>query len=416
MSGVHSFARTRRACYYAYLSMSSIFCLPPLLFVTFRELYDISYTLLGTLVLINFCTQLSIDLIFSFFSHKFNIHRTVKIMPLLTSAGLLIYALVPTLLPQFAYGGLVAGTIIFSVAAGLNEVLMSPLIAMLPSEHPDKDMSRLHSLYAWGVLSTVVITTIFMNLFGAENWMYLTILLAMFPLAASWLFATSSIPDMQMAQSDGASGVKRRAKGLALCILCIFLGSCAENSMSNWISTYMENALNIPKTYGDIIGLALFAVLLGAVRSLHAKYGGSIYRILLIGMIGAAVCYVVVGLSGSVVVSLMACVLTGCFTSMLWPGTLILMEEKMPNAGLVAYALMASGGDFGASVGPQLMGVIVDSVSVSDWAIQMSEKLSLSVEQVAMKVGMLSMAVFPVLGALLLVYMGRYFARAAQKK
>lgn len=44
--------------------MSSIFSLPPLLFVTLREAYGISYTLLGTLVLTNFCTQLIVDLIF----------------------------------------------------------------------------------------------------------------------------------------------------------------------------------------------------------------------------------------------------------------------------------------------------------------------------------------------------------------
>lgn len=45
------FKRTKFACYAAYFTMSSIFCLPPLLFVTFLELYNVSWTLLGTLVL-----------------------------------------------------------------------------------------------------------------------------------------------------------------------------------------------------------------------------------------------------------------------------------------------------------------------------------------------------------------------------
>ena len=49
-----NYKRTKFACYAAYFTMSSIFCLPPLLFVTLRELYGISYTLLGTLVLTNF--------------------------------------------------------------------------------------------------------------------------------------------------------------------------------------------------------------------------------------------------------------------------------------------------------------------------------------------------------------------------
>ena len=89
---IPSFKRTKLACYLAYFTMSSVFSLPPLLFVTLREMYHISYTLLGTLVLTNFCTQLAIDLIFSIFSKHFNVGKVVKIMPIITSIGLIIYA------------------------------------------------------------------------------------------------------------------------------------------------------------------------------------------------------------------------------------------------------------------------------------------------------------------------------------
>ena len=80
----NDFRRTKYSCYYTYVAMSSIFSLPPLLFVTFREMYGVSYTLLGTLVLVNFCTQLLIDLIFTIFSKHFNIKSTVRLMPLIT--------------------------------------------------------------------------------------------------------------------------------------------------------------------------------------------------------------------------------------------------------------------------------------------------------------------------------------------
>lgn len=410
--GTPNYTRTKKACYFAYLSMSSVFSLPPILFMTFQEMYGISYTLLGTLVLVNFCTQLSIDLIFSFFAKYFNIHKTVKIMPLLTSAGMILYAIVPQLAPRYAYAGLLIGTVIFSVSAGLSEVLLSPLIAAIPSEHPEKDMSLLHSLYAWGVCCVVIISTVFLSIFGRQNWMYLTIFLALFPLVASYLFATSPMPEMNISQNSANSAeAGKRNIGLALCIACIFLGSAAENTMSNWISGYMESALQIPKAMGDIFGMALFAILLGTVRTLYAKYGGNIFNVLLIGMIGAAVCYLVAGLSGNLLLCFLACVLLGCFTSMLWPGTLILMEEKIPAAGVAAYALMAAGGDFGASVAPQLLGVIVDQVSASSWAVQLSATLSLSAEQIGMKVGMLTAAVFPFLGIFLLLFMKRYFAK-----
>ena len=404
-----NYSKTRLSCYYTYVAMASIFSLPPILFVTFREMYGISYTLLGTLVLVNFCTQLSIDLIFTFFTKYFNIHKTVKIMPLLTSTGLLIYAIIPTLFPRYAYLGLLIGTVIFSVSAGLSEVLLSPVIASLPSEHPDKDMSLLHSLYGWGVLIVIVITTVFLNLFGRENWMYLTIFFALLPIVASYLFFTSPMPEMHLTSNQDSTGMKKRTFGLALCVACIFLGSAAENTMSNWISSYMENALHISKTVGDILGMALFAILLGSARTFHAKYGHIIFKVLVGSMIGATACYIIVGLSGNVMISFIACVLTGCFTSMLWPGTLILMEEKIPNPGVAAYALMAAGGDFGASVAPQLMGIIVDKVAVSNWAAELGQVVSLSTEQIGMKTGMLVASIFPFLGIFLLVYINKYF-------
>ena len=165
---VDKFKRTRQACYYTYIAMSSVFCLPALLFINFREQFGVSYTLLGTLVLTNFCTQFAVDLVFTFFSKHFNIKKTVRVMPLITTTGLLIYALVPSFIPQYAYAGLLIGTVIFSVSAGLSEVLLSPLVAAMPSENPDRDMSKLHSLYAYGVLSVVLISTLYFQLFGRE--------------------------------------------------------------------------------------------------------------------------------------------------------------------------------------------------------------------------------------------------------
>jgi hypothetical protein len=96
---------------------------------------------------------------------------------------------------------------------------------------------------------------------------------------------------------------------------------------------------------------------------------------------------------------------------MLWPGTLIMMEENIPHVSVAAYALMAAGGDFGASAAPQLMGVIVDTVAQSRWAADICRTLSLTPDQLGMKVGMLIAAIFPVLGVLLLLYIKRYFKK-----
>ena len=407
-----NFKRTKLACYAAYFTMSSIFSLPPLLFVTLREMYGISYTLLGTLVLTNFFTQLTIDLIFTCFSKYFNVKKIVRIMPLITTAGLTLYALSPTLFPNHVYLGLLLGTITFSVSAGLSEVLLSPVIAAIPSDNPQRDMSALHSLYAFGVCTVVIISTLFLKLFGAHNWQYLTVFMAALPIFAAVLFMLSPMPEMNTDAATAGSGTSRRKTvGLALCTACIFLGSCAENTMSNWISGYMENALHLDKALGDILGMAMFAILLGIARISYARFGKNIIRVLMLGMVGAAICYLTVGLTSNTILAFVACIFTGLFTSMLWPGTLIMMEEKIPGVGVAAYALMASGGDLGASVAPQLMGIVIDRVTVSNYAVRRALETGLTPEQIGMQTGMLVTSLFPIAGMILLLFIIRYFKK-----
>ena len=157
----------------------------------------------------------------------------------------------------------------------------------------------------------------------------------------------------------------------------------------------------------------MFAVLLALTRMGYAKFGKSITPVLFVGMIGAVVCYLLAGFSTNSAIALIACVLTGMFTSMLWPGALIFMEEKLPGAGVAAYALMASGGDLGASIAPQLMGIVVDKVTASAFAADLANKTGLAAEQIGMKTGMIITAVFPLFGIVALAVTVRYFKKKA---
>lgn len=410
-----NFKRTKYACYFTTLSTSSVFSLQPLLFSTFRNLYDISYTLLGTLVAVNFCTQLAIDLIFSFLSKHFNIHKTIRLMPVVTAVGMCIYAIIPTIFPQYAYAGLLAGTFIFSVAAGLGEVLLSPTVAACPSDNPEKDMSTLHSLYGYGLVGVAVVSTVFLQFVGQDYWMYLTLMWAVLPFIAAIMLASVPLPQMNIG-NDVKENVnsRHRTQSILLCMMCIFLGACAENTMTNWISVYTEKVLNLPKIWGDLFGMALFATVLALTRTLYARYGKNIYRTLVISMIATVVFYATAAVSPVASVSLVACVAVGISTSMLWPGTLILMEERIPSVGVATYALMAAGGDLGASFAPQALGVLVDKLSLTQWASDMANTLSITTEQLGFKVGMLSATIFPLLGLIVLLFIRKHFNKQKQ--
>ncbi|MBR6784039.1 MAG: MFS transporter [Clostridia bacterium] len=387
--------RTKYACYSTNITMAVIANISPLLFLTFRTLYNVSYSQLGLLVLVYFSVQLLIDLVFSFFSHKFNIEKTVVATPVFAAVGLLVYALAPFITPNNVYIGLLLGTLIFSASGGLAEVLISPVIAAIPAKDPDREMSKLHSIYAWGSVFVVIVATLYILCFGAENWQYLALLLTIVPITAFLLFLGAKIPKMETPERVTGALKQLKNKNLWLCVAAIFLGGAAECTMSQWASGYIERALGIDKLWGDIFGVAAFGLTLALGRTLYAKYGRNITKILLLGAIGAFICYIVAAFSENGIIGLAACALTGFCVSMLWPGCLVVAQEYFKKGGVFIFAMMAAGGDFGASVGPQLVGIITDTVTASQSFLSLASKLAISSEQLGMKTGMLFGSLFP---------------------
>ena len=386
--------RIRTACYSMNVAMAMVGNLPPLLFVTFHNRYGISYSLLGLLVLINFSTQLLIDLIFTFYSHEFNIEKTVKMTPLLTVLGLLIFTLLPTLQPQFAYVGFVIGTVVFSASSGLAEVLLNPVIASLPSDNTERDISMLHSTYAWGAVGVVLVGALSILAIGADGWQWIVLFMALVPLCSFFLYSGQTLPEISTGErSEGGISIFKN-KQLWLCAVAIVLGGAIECTMAPWCSSFTEVALGMPKIYGDIFGVAMFSVMLGLGRTLYTKYGKNIEQVTFLGVCASFVCYLTAVLSGNAIVGLIACALTGFSASMLWPGSIITVSERIPTGGVLMYALMAAGGDLGASVGPELVGVITDAVTASDRMIGLASELGITAEQLGMKCGLLVGAIF----------------------
>ncbi len=380
--------RVRLGCFSANITMSIVGNLSPILFLTFRELYGLSFSLLGLLVVINFATQLTVDLLFSFFSHKFNVRLSMKLSSMLAVVGLSLYALAPLLFPNAVYLGVAFGTVVFSASSGLNEVLLSPIIAALPSNNPEREMSKLHSVYAWGVVVIVILSTSTLRIVGRKLWFILPILYSIVPLFSSVMFFTSTLPPLSTPEKASGALAMFKNKSLWLCILAIFFSGACEMIMTQWSSSYLEQALDIPKIWGDIFGTAGFALMLGLARTLYARRGRNMEKTLLLSGIGCIVCYLTCIVSPSPVVGLLACALTGFCVAMTWPGSLVIAANRITAGGVFVYAVMAAGGDFGAALGPQLMGVLTDAVSSNTNAAVWAENLGLTVEQLSMKIGM----------------------------
>jgi hypothetical protein len=59
--------------------------------------------------------------------------------------------------------------------------------------------------------------------------------------------------------------------------------------------------------------------------------------------------------------------------------------------------MMAAGGDLGASVGPQLVGVVADFAATNSALIAFAERMSLTPDQLGLKLGMLVGMLFPLI-------------------
>lgn len=393
-----NYSKLKFACYTTNLTMSIIGNLPPMLFLTFRSLYDISYSLLGLLVLANFATQLTVDLILSFFSHKFSLPKLIRITPAVYLLGLVIFMLSPVLFPGNVYLGLVIGTVIFSAAGGLNEVLISPMFAAIPAENPEREMSKLHSVYAWGVVGVIIFGTLFLFAFGKESWQWLVAVLLVIPASSVFAFLGADIPKMDTPEKISGVVTMLKKKELWLCVFAIFLGGASECTMAQWSSGYLEQALGISKVWGDIFGVALFGAALGLGRSLYAKFGKNIGKVLFLGAIGATVCYLLCAVCSIPAVGLVACAFTGFCASMMWPGCLVVGADRIPTGGVFIYAMMAAGGDLGAALGPQLIGVMTDTVITDPAASALAQSWGLMPDQLGLKLGMLVGMLFPLAG------------------
>ena len=100
---------------------------------------------------------------------KIGYRKSVVASEILSAAGLIGLAFLPSLLPD-PYVGILISVIIYAMGSGLIEVLVSPIVEACPFDNKDSVMSLLHSFYCWGSVGVILLSTIFFAIFGIENW------------------------------------------------------------------------------------------------------------------------------------------------------------------------------------------------------------------------------------------------------
>ncbi len=393
-----AYKSTLHACYLGYITQAIVNNLAPLLFIIFQNSFQISFEMIGRLILLNFGTQLVVDALAVKYVDRIGYRISIVSAHAFSAAGLIALGILPRLFPS-AYAGLMVSVVIYAIGGGLIEVLVSPIVDSLPGDAKASAMSLLHSFYSWGQVGVVAVTTLLLRSMGDGSWYMLPVAWAIIPLYNMIRFI--KVPLVE-AMPEHEKIPVRKLLNSRLFITAMLLMLCAgasEQAMSQWASLFAEKGLQVPKVMGDLLGPCLFAVLMGTGRTIYGIWGHRIHleRSLAASAALCVACYLITVFVQVPVISLLSCAACGFAVSLMWPGVFSLTAGRYPKGGTAMFGILAIFGDLGCAFGPWLAGWISDFSQKSEKLLRLAAEYSLQPEQLGLKSGLLAAAVFPVI-------------------
>lgn len=351
------YGKTKLACYLGFVTQAISANFAPLLFLTFRRVYGISFSELALIPVVFYVTQLITDFACVKIVDKTGYRPCILASEIMSAAGLAGLAFVPELFSD-RLPGILLCVVVYAVGSGLIEVLCSPIIEACPFENKSRTMSFLHSFYCWGSVGVIAGSTLFFSVFGTENWRVLACLWALIPLYNVFNFASCPIePIVKDGEGMTTKALLKTRKFWIFIILMICAGA-SEAGMAQWASAFVESALGVSKTVGDLAGPCGFAVFMGLSRVLYGRYGDKT-DLTVFMMISGGLCflsYLLTAVASLPVMGLIGCMACGFSVGIMWPGSLSITSKAIPTGGTALFAFLALAGDVGGTVGPAVVG------------------------------------------------------------
>ncbi len=386
-----NFQTTLTACFVGYIVQAIINNFAPLLFLTFQSQYQLPITQITLLVSINFLTQLLVDFAAIFFVDRIGYRPSIVAAHGFAAAGLIGLAVFPAIFPS-PFSGLLAAVVLYAIGGGLLEVLVSPIVEASPTDHKEKAMSLLHSFYCWGYVGVVLLSTLFFAVFGIVRWQLLAMIWSLLPIAN--LFVFMKVP-LAPIVAEGAQGLSTRGlfklKTFWLLLVMMVCAGASEQAVSQWASTFAEQGLGVSKTVGDLSGPMVFAFMMGASRLLYGRFGERIdlKRFMVFSLSLCLIAYGMIGLAKMPLIGFLGCGISGFAVGILWPGIFSFSAQYIRNGGTALFAYLALAGDLGCSLGPAVVGNVVEWSGAS------------------LQLGILAAVVFPLLLLVALTFLHR---------
>ena len=217
----YTYKHTKLACYGGYLTSSMAINFPPVLFIIFHKQFGLSLGLLGALISVNFGVQMLSDIVGANTAGKKLSYRACAVLAnILVASGVILLGILP-LVMSAKFMALLIATCVYAVGCGLLEVIVSPIVEAIPEDGKESNMSLLHSFYSWGQLLAISVTTLYLFIFGHENWYYLCFFWAIIPVSTALLY--SRVPILSLPTEEKKSSLSLFTNKMLLLFLLLIL-------------------------------------------------------------------------------------------------------------------------------------------------------------------------------------------------
>ena len=240
------YTSTKLACYVGYIVQAVINNFLPILFIALQDVYGLGYEKLARLIVFNFVAQMVTDLLTPKIVGAIGYRKTAIMCQGAAALGLLMLGVLPRVMGD-TYLAIIISVIVYAFGSGLMEVIMSPMIEMLPTGNKAGNMAFLHSFYCWGQAFTIVVTTLLVYLFGYKGWTNIPLVWAVLPFIN--MFSFFAVPIVEPDKDEKKASFKklfrsRRFRCYMVMMLCA--GAC-EIAMAEWASMFAQQALGVSK-------------------------------------------------------------------------------------------------------------------------------------------------------------------------
>ena len=362
----NNFRMTKFVCYIGFVVQAIINNFLPILFVCLQDNYGLNYEKLARLIVVNFGAQMCVDLLTPKITKHLGYRATAFLSQFTASLGLVMMAVLPNIMAN-KYLAISISAVMYACGSGLMEVVLSPMVEILPSDNKRGTMQILHSFYCWGQAFTIIGTTVLIGLLGSKNWSFVPLVWAIIPFVNAFCFLKVPIitpPADQKLASLGSLLKRRQFRGYMIMMLC---AGAAEITMAQWASLFAQRGLGVSKVVGDLAGPCAFALFMASGRVIYGINAKKIdfKKAMLTLSIFSTVCYLGVAITGNPVLSLCFCAVCGLTVSIFWPAIYSQGAIDFCDGGMVMYSVFAMCGDVGCALGPWILGIVADNFGLN---------------------------------------------------